>query len=318
MLPLTVSEIQRSHSRENYTTSPNCQLGVCASPKPSETSIMGTINVKRKCPENNLEVVVSSSQIASATPGQMGKSQDDAYLLLAIKTEPTHNVSPCKEDKQSSSGGKESRNATESMELHSNESSDMWRKLSSPALLPNMESRDSRKLPKEPKSTQSVFGTGSWTLDAFTALPFQDADHEADVILSNPGSDTRTCAGGHGGGAWAGSSHQHSSFGSNNLWNQPSNNNGNHQKRPSDDGAGSGGSGDGFEPPETPKRPTKKNKQRDASGVKYACPYAKHEPGYFRTSIENGDRFMYCTFGMGFESVARVKWVTSIARTLLS
>jgi len=89
-----------------------------------------------------------------------------------------------------------------------------------------------------------------------------------------------------------------SDFGSGET-NQLPPNGGRHHKHPSD---GSDGAGEGDDPTQSKRARTESGTNR-----RFVCPFHIHDPAYFKTSSENGQKYTLCANGIGFPDIARVK-----------
>jgi hypothetical protein len=69
----------------------------------------------------------------------------------------------------------------------------------------------------------------------------------------------------------------------------------------------SGGDGDGNG--DQGQDQSKKPKIEKSLKKRFACPFWKKDPQFYKTSTENGKKYMACAAGMGFTDIARLKYV---------
>ncbi|KAE9381209.1 hypothetical protein N431DRAFT_457818 [Stipitochalara longipes BDJ] len=159
-------------------------------------------------------------------------------------------------------------------------------------------------------TAHSILGAGSWVeYDTHELLPL-DVEGLYDVNsigneLKAPEDQERnttftTC---HGNSA-TGSTPQKDSGGSSSDSGsreprQSPPNGGGHHKHPSD---GSNGPGEDDDPIQSKKAKTDNGTHR-----RFVCPFYIHDPSYFTTSLEHGQKYTLCANGMGFADIARLK-----------
>lgn len=90
-----------------------------------------------------------------------------------------------------------------------------------------------------------------------------------------------------------------SEYGSHGTRQSPPNDGGRHRKHASDGGDGAGEEDD----PVQPKRP----KMVNGTQKRLICPFYIHDPAYFQTSEENGQKYTICAAGQGFADISRLK-----------
>jgi hypothetical protein len=161
----------------------------------------------------------------------------------------------------------------------------------------------------------AIFGTGSWIEeDAHNLLinldveglcevyaigndlgrledqfdPGSQANFRACPANSSPGSTAQKNAGGNS-----------SESGSRGTRQSPPNGGGRHRKHASE-----GGDGEGEE--DDPSQ-YKKAKTVNGTNRRFVCPFYVHDPAYFKTSEEHGQKYTLCAAGQGFADIARVK-----------
>ena len=156
----------------------------------------------------------------------------------------------------------------------------------------------------------SIIGVGSWIeydthdLQAWDIEVLEEVCSTEDQSkgLENQKQHTTftTC---HGNSAAGSTPQKDSGAGSSNSGsggtNQIPPNGGRHHKHPSD---GSNGAGEDDDPTQSKKAKTDNGTHR-----RFVCPFYIHDPTYFRTSFDHGQRYTLCATGMGFADIARLK-----------
>ncbi|PMD19681.1 hypothetical protein NA56DRAFT_197221 [Hyaloscypha hepaticicola] len=160
-------------------------------------------------------------------------------------------------------------------------------------------------------ASHSTFGIGSWIENEPRHLRSSDIDGPHEVCLRQtnfgmledlfaPGwhAAFRACPGypASGSGSQRGNSFEAGSPGSRQS---PPNGGNSHRKHPSDGGDGPGEEDDPVQ--------SKKAKTENETNRRLICPFNVHDPTYFRTSIENGQKYITCAAGKGFPDIPRLK-----------
>ncbi len=157
----------------------------------------------------------------------------------------------------------------------------------------------------------STFGIGSWVENEPRHLRSLDVDgpHELCLWQTDFGmledlfapawqAKFRTCPGNPA----SGSGSQRGNFfevGSHGSRQSPPNSSNSHRKHPSD---GGDGPGEGDDPVQS-----KKAKTENETNRRFVCPFHVHDPTYFRTSMDNGQKYIQCAAGNGYADIARLK-----------
>jgi hypothetical protein len=193
--------------------------------------------------------------------------------------------------------------------------------------LPQPESCAGRQEPPRIQAVDTVIGAGSWILEEGGALSALDPELIFEIVSDIRGGNEetfqnyqgwRSCPRNHTGqssGKKSGSenntsSNRRSSSESTGPGSEPSKGDGPSQKRsyrgqrnPSD------GDGDGDDNGDQDQDQFKKPKIEKSPKRRFACPFWKKDPQFYKTSAENGKKYMACAAGMGFTDIARLKYV---------
>jgi hypothetical protein len=162
-------------------------------------------------------------------------------------------------------------------------------------------------------TAHAIFGTGSWIEDDHNLLINLDVEGLCEVYAIgndlgrledqfNPGSQAnfRACPANSSLGSAAQNAGGNSSeSGSRGTRQSPPNGGGRHRKHVSE-----GGDGEGEE--DDPGQ-YKKAKTVNGTNRRFVCPFYLHDPAYFMTSEEHGQKYTLCAAGRGFADIARLK-----------
>jgi hypothetical protein len=185
------------------------------------------------------------------------------------------------------------------------------------------ESRTSPSGSPRRQAVDTVVGAGSWILEEGGALSARDPELIFEISSDGKGDDQnfqfdrgrQACPQNHAGqssGKKSISDNKQSPNQSNSdstgSGSSPSKGDGPNQKRsyrgqrtPSD------GDGDGDQNQDQSKKP----KIEKSLKRRFACPFWKNDPQFYKTSTENGPKYMACAAGMGFTDIARLKYVSN-------
>jgi len=160
-------------------------------------------------------------------------------------------------------------------------------------------------------ASHSTFGVGAWVENEPYHLRSLDVDGPHEICLWQtdfgmlealfaPGWQAafRTCQGNSTSGS---ASQGANSFeaGSHESRQSPPNNGNSHRKHPSDGGDGPGEDDDPIQ--------SKKARTENETKRRFVCPFHVHDPTYFCTSLENGQKYTHCAAGNGYPNIPRLK-----------
>jgi hypothetical protein len=161
------------------------------------------------------------------------------------------------------------------------------------------------------QASHSTFGIGSWVENEPRHLRSLDVDGPHEVRLWQtdfgmledlfaPGWQAafRTCQGNSTSGS---ASQGANSFeaGSHGSRQSPPNNAYSHRKHPSDGGDGPGEEDDPVQ--------SKKARTENETNRRFVCPFYVHDPTYFCTNLENGQKYIRCGAGPGYIDIRSLK-----------
>jgi hypothetical protein len=181
-----------------------------------------------------------------------------------------------------------------------------------------------RKSPRKKQAVDTIVGAGSWILEDEGALSALDPElffeispdarsDDEEIFQFDPG--WQPCLRSHAGqssskepGSDNNTSSNRSSSDSNGSGSSPSKGDGRNQKRLyRGERTLSDGNGDQDEDQDQSKKP----KIGKSLEKRFACPFWKNNPQFYKASPETRKKYMVCASGMGFTDIARLKYVGS-------